>query len=131
MDPAYPENKTCRKYLTELSSAKQIALNPTVVHEAYHVLVFGQKWEPREAHTRLGAIITHPNAAFFNQTRTTCSIGLRIAEEKKLGGRDSLILSNFLTNRVSELHTHDKELKNLGSVSWKNTTLTIIDPLEK
>jgi predicted nucleic acid-binding protein len=41
MDPAYPENKFCRKYLTELSSERKIALNPNVSHEAYYVLVYG------------------------------------------------------------------------------------------
>nr|MDO8097712.1 type II toxin-antitoxin system VapC family toxin [Candidatus Njordarchaeota archaeon] len=131
MDPAYPENKICKKYLTELSSNKQIALNPTVVHETYHVLVYGQKWEPHEARTRLSAIIAHPYTAFFNQTRTTCSIGLRIAVDNNLGGRDSLILASLVTNKISEFHTHDEELKNLGTVSWKKTTLKITDPLER
>lgn len=131
MDSAYPEHRVCRKYLTELSSEKQVALNPTVIHEAYHALVYGQKWEPHEARTRLGAIIGHPSTIFFNQTRATCSVGLRIAEINKIGGRDSLILSNLLTNKVSQFLTHDRELKDLGSVSWRNSVLKIVDPLEK
>jgi predicted nucleic acid-binding protein len=131
MDPAYPEHRVCRKYLTELSSEKQVALNPTVVHETYHVLVYGQKWEPHETRTRLGAIIGHPSTVFFNQTRATCSVGLRIAEVEKIGGRDSLILANLLTNKVRQFLTHDRELKNIGSVSWRNSTIKITDPLEK
>jgi predicted nucleic acid-binding protein len=131
MDPAYPEHRVCMKYLTELSPEKQIALNPTVIHEAYHVLVYSQKWEPQDARVRLGAIIGHPSTVFLNQTRATCTIGLKIAETKKIGGRDSLIISNLLTNKVSQFLTHDKELKELGSVSWRNSTLKIIDPLEK
>lgn len=131
LDPAYSESRICRKYLSDLSPGRQIALNPTVVHETYHVLVYGQKWEPSDARTRLQAIITHPNVVFLNQTRTTSSIGLKIAEDNKIGGRDSLILSNYIINKVSELHTHDKELTDLRRISWKNTTLNIVDPLEK
>jgi predicted nucleic acid-binding protein len=131
MDPAYPESRICRKYLIDLSPGRRIALNPTVVHETYHVLVYSQKWEPSDARNRLQAIITHPSIAFLNQTRTTSSVGLKIAEDNKIGGRDSLILSNYVTNKVTELHTHDKELTNLRKISWKNTTLNIIDPIEK
>jgi predicted nucleic acid-binding protein len=129
MDPAYPESRICRKYLTDLSTGRQIALNPTVVHETYHVLIYSQKWEPSEARNRLQAIIKHPMIAFLNQTRTTSSVGLKIAEDNKIGGRDSLILSTYVTNKVTELHTHDKELTNLRRISWKNTTLKKIDPL--
>lgn len=131
MDPAYTESRVCRKYLTDLSPGRRIALNPTVVHETYHVLVYGQKWEPSDARNRLQAIITHPSIAFLNHTRTTCSVGLKIAEDNKIGGRDSPILSNCAINKVTELHTHDKGLTNLRKISWKNTTLNIMGPLEK
>jgi hypothetical protein len=73
----------------------------------------------------------YPSTKFFNQTRATCTVGLRIAEIEKIGGRDSLILSNPTTNKVTQFLSYDRELKDLRSVSWRNSPLKIIDPQEK
>jgi len=34
---------------TEGLAEEPVALNPTIVHEAYHTLVFKMKWTPQEA----------------------------------------------------------------------------------
>ena len=34
---------------TERLSQEAVALNPTIIHEAYHTLVFKMKWSPEQA----------------------------------------------------------------------------------
>lgn len=43
LDPAYAEHGRLKYLLIDLSSENRAAVNPTVIHEAYHALVFGQK----------------------------------------------------------------------------------------
>jgi len=43
LDPAYPEHKKLKNLLTNLSQENVVAINPTVLHETYHTLVFSQK----------------------------------------------------------------------------------------
>jgi hypothetical protein len=47
----------------------------------------------------------------------------------KLGGRDALIIANFLVNKVPTIFTHDRELLKLQKLSWKNFSVTFKDPL--
>jgi predicted nucleic acid-binding protein len=51
--------------------------------------------------------------------------------QHKLGGRDALIIANFLANKVSIIYTHDQELLTLQKLSWKNFNLTFKDPLSE
>ena len=44
LDDAYPEHEKLKNLLLDLSPENKVAVNPTVIHEAYHVLVFTQKW---------------------------------------------------------------------------------------
>ena len=129
LDPAYPEHKKLKDLLLNLSPEKRVAINPTILHETYHTLVFGQKWLPSEAKKRLQMLIQHPYVMFFNQTKRICIIGLNLAVKHNLGGRDALIIANFVANRVPVMYTHDEELLSLKRVSWKNWTLTFVDPL--
>ena len=46
LDPAYPEHEKLRGLLLDLSPNNLVAINLIVLREAYHVLVFGQKWLP-------------------------------------------------------------------------------------
>lgn len=128
LDPAYPEHEKVKDLLFTLSSESRAALNPTIIHEAYHTLVLSQKWTPREAERRLKLILRHPYVEFYSQTKRACNVALTIAVRYGLGGRDSLITANFLVNKVPVLYTHDQELLELGRVAWGSFQLAFKDP---
>jgi len=131
LDPAYPEHNSLRELLVRLSPKNRIAINPTILHETYHTLVFSQKWVPSEAARRLKLLLKHPYVEFFSQTKDVCITALNLAERYGLGGRDSLIIANFIMNKVPVIYTHDQEIKNLGKIKWRNFYITFKDPLEK
>jgi predicted nucleic acid-binding protein len=129
LDDAYPEHEKLKGLLLNLSAENKVALNPTTIHEAYHVLVFSQKWTPQETADALKILLKNPYTEFFNQTRKTSTIALNLSVQHKLGGRDAIIAANFLANQTPTMYTHDKELLKLQKITWKNTNLTIKDPL--
>jgi predicted nucleic acid-binding protein len=129
LDEEYPENKLLSDLLLKLSIENKIAINPTTIHEAYHVLVFGHKWYPDEAANAIRLLLKNPYIEFYNQTRKTSIIALNLSVKYKLGGRDALIIANFLANQTPTMYTHDKELLKLQKITWKNTNLTFKDPL--
>lgn len=129
MDPAYPEHEALRSLLLELSPENQVAINPTIIHEAYHTLVYGQKWVAEEAARRLNMLLKHPYIKFYSQTRKTCILALNLAWRYGLGGRDALIIANYLSNNVPILYTRDRELAAHGEIRWKNSVIKIVDPL--
>ena len=131
LDPAYSEHPKLKGLLLGLSTQNMLAVNPTVIHEAYHALVFGQKWVPNEAKLRLGLILKHPFILFYSQTKRTCIVALSIADKYGCGGRDSLVLANFLLNKIPVVYTHDDELLKLEKVLWKESSVELIDPLTK
>ena len=131
LEPAYPEHRILKNLLLNLSSDNNVALNPTVIHETYHVLVFYLQWLPEEAARRLSMLLKHPYIEFFNQTRIISQIALRLAVKHNVGGRDALIVANFLANKVPIMYTHDQELLKLQKMAWKNHSLTFKDPSEK
>lgn len=131
LDNNYPENQKVKDLLTTLSNENMVALNPTVLHEAYHTLVYYLEWTPEEAARRLSAMLRHPFIEFYNQTQKTSLIALNLAVKHDLGGRDALIVANYLANKTPTLYTHDKELLRLQKITWKNTALTISDPLNR
>jgi predicted nucleic acid-binding protein len=55
-------------------------------------------------------LLKHPYIGFFSQTKKTCIIALNLAPQHKLGGRDALIIANFIANKVPTIYTHDQEL---------------------
>jgi len=129
LDPAYPEHKKLRNLLIDLSQENVAAINPTVLHEAYHTLVYSQKWMPSEARKRLRMLLTHPYIEFFSQTKKTSTVALNLAVQYNLGGRDALVIANFLSNKIPVLYTHDQELLALKKVSRRNLRIIIKDPL--
>ena len=129
LDPAYPEHEKVKDLLITLSPENLVALNPTVLHEAYHTLVYYLEWSPEEAARRLSALLRHPFIEFFNQTQKTSLIALNLSVKHDLDGRDALIVANFLANKIAVMYTHDKELLKLQKITWKNTNLTFKDPL--
>jgi predicted nucleic acid-binding protein len=129
LDDAYPHHEALKSLLLDLSPELKVALNPTTIHETYHTLVFSQKWSSKDAADTLKVLLKNPYAEFSNQTRKTSIIALNISVKNNLGGRDSLIVANFLANQIPIMYTHDKELLKLQKITWKNTNLTIKDPL--
>ncbi len=129
LDEAYPEHEKLKGLLLDLSAENRVALNPTTIHEVYHTLVFSQKWLEEEAADALRLLLKNPYVEFFNQTRKNSVIALNLSVQHKLGGRDSLIVANFLANETPIMYTHDKELLKLQKITWKNTNLTFKDPL--
>jgi len=71
LDPAYPEHQKVKDLLVHLSPENLIALNPTVLHEAYHTLVFYLEWTPEETARKLTALLKHPYIEFYKQTPKT------------------------------------------------------------
>jgi predicted nucleic acid-binding protein len=131
LDPAYPEHSSTQDLLLTLSSKNTVSINPTVIHETYHVLVFYSQWIPKEASDRLKMLLQHPYIRFHSQTKQTSKIALSIATEHNLGGRDALIIANFLQAKIPTIYTHDTELSRLGSIKWKTSSIEFTDPLSK
>jgi predicted nucleic acid-binding protein len=131
LDPAYPEHKFLSKLLLDLSPENTIALNPTVLHETYHTLVFYLQWLPQEAAEKLSLLLKHPYIQFYNQTKQISQIALNIAAQNNLGGRDALIIANFIANKIPTVLTHDQELIATANISWKKFHVTFKDPLNK
>jgi predicted nucleic acid-binding protein len=125
----YPEHEKVKDLLITLSPENLVALNPTVLNEAYHTLVYYSEWVPEEAARRLTALLRHPFIEFYNQTQKTSLIALNLAIKNKLGGRDALITANYIANKITLMYTHDKALLKLQKITWKNTSLTYKDPL--
>ena len=131
LDEDYPENKKLNDLLLNLSQENKIAINPTTIHEAYHVLVFGEKWCPGEAAHAMRLLLKNPYIEFYNQTRKISTIALDLSVQYKLGGRDALIIANYIANQIPTLYTHDRELLKHQRITYKNNNLTIKDPLQE
>lgn len=129
LDPLCPENERCSFILDRLSTEFSIALNPTTIHEAYTVLVYARKWERDETRRRLTSLLKDPYVRFYNQTKEVTILGLHLANRYAIRGRDALILSNLLVNKVDAIYTHDEEVKKLGKVTWRDRSLTVKDPV--
>lgn len=106
-------------------ASRRVALNPTVVHETYHTLIFKMKWASEDATELLTEMLDDSHVLFLNQTKETTKTGLRFAERYALGGRDALILANFLNPSVAEFVTFDKELIRLRRVERGRRKLMI------
>ncbi len=123
LDKKHPEHATC-----SIIEKYQAIVNPTVVHEAYHTLVFKQMWEPQTAGEVLKDFIELEEVRFQNQTKATVKTGLTIGVKNNLGGRDALILANFLIGAVPVMATLDQELLTLKEIKDGNKRLRIVAP---
>jgi predicted nucleic acid-binding protein len=105
--------------------SKGHAVNPTVIHETYHTCVFKLKAEPADV-TKL-LLDYMRRALFLDITYGTVTLGLKIARDHGIGGRDSLILASYLTSgHISKLVTLDKTLLDIGKVSHGGRNLKIV-----
>ena len=109
-------------------SGESVALNPTIVHEAYHTLVFKMKWKRDEARNALIEAITDEGVLFINQTLRTTRVGIQLAANRDLGGRDGLIVASFLVGGVRKLLTLDRALLALKTVALGDSKLEIRGP---
>lgn len=91
LDPAFPEHKKATRILRQPTTQFRVAINPTVVHETYHILVYKQKWVRDEACRRLVLLMRQRIVSFLNQTKSISQSALYLANKYDLGGRDSLI----------------------------------------
>jgi len=110
---------------TDGMADESVALTPTIVHEAYHTLVFKMKWTPQDASDALTEASIDTRNRFINQTLRTTRVGLRLATEHSLGGRDALILASLIGARVPKFVTFDRALLTLGVVKYGRATLSI------
>lgn len=123
LDRGHPQHQRVKSL-----ASKRVALNPTVIHETYHALVFKLKWSPVEAGLVLREALDDRNNLFLNQTLDTTRTGLALAERYSLGGRDALILANYMSSLVSHLQTFDKALLALERVVYGRHELKIRSP---
>src|SRR3989449_9019684 len=123
---AYLDNEHPLHRGTSSLSRKSAAFCPTVIHEAYHTLVFKMKWDKQEASEVLTEVVADENNAFVNQTVRTTKVGLHLAVG--LGGRDSLILAAYLSAGLKNFLTYDKALLSLRIASYGKNSLRIRHP---
>ena len=123
LDTSHPDHSK-----TVWLADRDVALNPTVIHEAYHTLVFKMKWKEDEASEVLKEASNDEDNLFINQSLKTCMVGLDMAVEHRLGGRDALILANLLTGRISEFITFDESLLRLKIVKHGKRAVRVRRP---
>lgn len=103
------------------------AVNPTVIHETYHTCVFKLKAEPVDVTDLL--LDYMKRALFLDITYGTVALGLKIARDYGIGGRDSLILASYLTSgHISKLVTLDRALLDIGKLSHGGRNLKMLSP---
>jgi predicted nucleic acid-binding protein len=125
-DPTTIEHVRARE---SVLSMQRWALNPTVVHEVYHTLVFKRGMSPKDAKLKLVALVKDSRTLFLNLTKTISLYSLELGSLFNLGGRDSLIVGCYLRNGMEEMLTHDKKLLQLKKLSFKGREITFTDPL--
>lgn len=124
LDKNHPDNAKTR-WLAE----EEHAANPTVIHEAYHTMVFKHKASPAQVRKALDAYASA--TLFIDQTLHTTRLALRLAVKHKLGGRDSLIVANYLSSsEVETLLTLDNRLLSIGELKYRGRSLRIKHPFK-
>jgi predicted nucleic acid-binding protein len=116
--------------MNAVMSTSDLAMNPTVIHETYHTLVFKRKMQPKDARSKLRTVIKEKRVHCFNITKTISLYSLDLASEFNLGGRDSLIIGCYLRNGVSSVLTHDKEMLNISNLNFRGHKIEFRDPIK-
>ncbi len=126
---AYLDDDHPRHNETHSLTNAGVAINPTVLHEAYHTLVYGLKWKEDDASEVLKEIANDKNTRFINHSLRTVLAGLNIATGYHLRGRDALIVANFLTGGVSECRTFDAKLLGIGKIKYGRWSILFRRPI--
>ena len=124
LDRGHPDNLKTKILVTN----QYVAVNPTVIHEAYHTLVYKQKWKAEKAKNTLSDYIDLDTILFLDQKKEITKLGLEIGAKYRLGGRDSLILANFISNSIERMITFDKEVLDVGEIEVDKKRLAIALP---
>jgi predicted nucleic acid-binding protein len=85
LDPAFPEHSKARSILGRISPEFRLAINPTVVRETYHTLVYKQKWLREDASDRILYIIRQKHIVFLNQTKSITRNAVYLSNKYELG----------------------------------------------
>jgi predicted nucleic acid-binding protein len=126
LDPQTKEHAMARDTVLSL---QDWAINPTVVHEIYHTLVFKRGMEPNDAKSKLRAVVKDRRTHFFNITKAISLYSLDLASEFNIGGRDSLIIGCYMTNGAEGMLTHDASLLVIGRLNFRGRQMIFRDPL--
>ena len=126
MDPTTQEHRNAKEAILK---SEGWAVNPTVIHEAYHALVFKRKMLPKDARIKLHTLIRDRRTRFLNITRVISLYSMDLAVRFELGGRDSLIVGCYMYNGVGRLLTHDRDLLRLKMIDLGGKNILFIDPI--
>lgn len=126
LDPTTDEHVKARD---SILSTQAWALNPTVVHESYHTLVFKRGMSPADGRLKLRTLVKDRRTVFFNLTKTVSLFSLDLGTKLNLGGRDALIVGCYLRNGIETMLTHDQDLLSLQSLRFKSREMKFVDPL--
>ncbi len=120
-----PEHSECKKLLKKIAEGKETVSIPAIVFmESYHALVRAYKFNESEVKKRLISIIDSENINVLEITVSTILLAFEIAEEYKIGGRDSLIAASLLENNIKEICSHDTDFD-------KTKRIKRVDPVKK
>jgi predicted nucleic acid-binding protein len=126
LDPTTAEHVRARD---SLLSTQAWAINPTVLHESYHTLVFNRGMSPGDAGLKLRALTRDRRTAFLNLTKTISLFSLGLGPKLNLGGRDALIVGCYLRNGMETMLTHDKDLLSVRRLQFMGREMKFVDPL--
>jgi predicted nucleic acid-binding protein len=126
LDPDLEEHDRAKAAVLGLEG---FCLNPTVIHETYHTLVFKRKMKPSDAQLKIIELVEDDRTLFVNQTRTVSELCLRLAVEHGLGGRDALIIGCYMTNGISRMLTHDEQILRLETLKFEKHQMKFEDPI--
>jgi predicted nucleic acid-binding protein len=120
--PDHPDHE-----LTKYLVGKRHAVNPTVLHETYHTCVFKLK---RKAEKTITTLLDYMDYSLcLPMDSATVQLGLKLALEHSLGGRDALILASYgLSKQVKEFVTLDGSLLSVQRIRIGRKKLNIVRP---
>lgn len=124
-----PETKEHPKAVRAVLSLQDWGVNPTVVHEIYHTLVFKRGMKPADANSKVKTLLRDRRTRFFNITKTISLYSLDLASEFNLGGRDSLIVGCYMMNGLEAMLTHDGAILQIEKANFRSHQITFHDPL--
>ena len=124
-----PETKEHSGAVRAVLSLQDWAVNPTVVHEIYHTLVFKRAMKPGDANLKIKTLLRDRRTHFFNITKTISLYSLDLASEFNMGGRDSLIIGCYMMNGLEGMLTHDGSILRIEKVDFRGRQITFHDPL--
>ncbi|MBO3803835.1 MAG: type II toxin-antitoxin system VapC family toxin [Candidatus Brockarchaeota archaeon] len=126
LDPTFPEHGAAKRAVLSLEGW---FVNPTVIHESYHTLVYKRRMGRMDAKAKLEGFLSDKRTSFLSQTKAVTSFSLDLAAAYDLGGRDSLIISCYLYNRIGRMITHDDKILKRMSLSFRGKSIRFEDPL--